>query len=219
MFFIVSVGRIASIFRVEVMIRMWGVYVGRSMGKWKKTKSGGLKVRGHKQSNSYRKPSKGRQEMRVWKTSRGKPVIVKKKQNKVYLMLLSILKKPVSQYFYSASAGDSSDLSVRLESESSSCPHSLDACTAISNWKQTLVLSSWDFAMNNKASPTYTKTSNKCGYLFPYFPSLDRRLAGQQTEGLLSGAFPPGFHGFPVKILWYIRPWWRLYGNVIVTVA
>jgi hypothetical protein len=36
--------------------------------------------------------------------------------------------------------------------------------------------------MNIKISPPSAKTSNKCSYLFPYFPSLDRRLAGEQTE-------------------------------------
>jgi hypothetical protein len=37
------------------------------------------------------------------------------------------------------------------------------------------------FAMDDKASPTSVNTSNKCGYLFPFFPSLERQLAGEQT--------------------------------------
>jgi hypothetical protein len=36
------------------------------------------------------------------------------------------------------------------------------------------------FAMNNKVPPLSNNTPNKCSYLFPYFPSLDSRLAGEQ---------------------------------------
>jgi hypothetical protein len=45
------------------------------------------------------------------------------------------------------------------------------------------------FAMNNKASPPSTNTSNKCSYLFPYFPSLEGRLAGEHavTDSMFSG--------------------------------
>jgi hypothetical protein len=35
--------------------------------------------------------------------------------------------------------------------------------------------------MNNKASPPSINTSNKCSYLFPYVPSLESRLTGEQT--------------------------------------
>jgi hypothetical protein len=38
------------------------------------------------------------------------------------------------------------------------------------------------FAMNNKASPPSTK---KCRALFPYFPSLESRLAGENTVPLV----------------------------------
>jgi hypothetical protein len=37
------------------------------------------------------------------------------------------------------------------------------------------------FAMNNKASPPSINASNKCSYLFPYYPSLEGGLAGEQT--------------------------------------
>jgi hypothetical protein len=35
--------------------------------------------------------------------------------------------------------------------------------------------------MNNKASPPCTDASKKCRDLFPYFPSLESRLAGEHT--------------------------------------
>jgi hypothetical protein len=49
-----------------------------------------------------------------------------------HLIVLSILRKKIlaSKLFYSASGCASSDVSGRLESESLSRPHSLDACAA-----------------------------------------------------------------------------------------
>jgi hypothetical protein len=35
--------------------------------------------------------------------------------------------------------------------------------------------------MNNKASPPPTDPTKKCKALFPYFPSLEGRLAGEHT--------------------------------------
>jgi hypothetical protein len=35
--------------------------------------------------------------------------------------------------------------------------------------------------MNNKTSPPSTNTTKKCRELFPYFPSLESRLAGEYT--------------------------------------
>jgi hypothetical protein len=35
--------------------------------------------------------------------------------------------------------------------------------------------------MNNKASPTSTNPTKKCRAVFPYFPSLESRLAGEHT--------------------------------------
>jgi hypothetical protein len=35
--------------------------------------------------------------------------------------------------------------------------------------------------MNNKASPPSTNPTKKCRTLFPYFPSLEGRLAGEHT--------------------------------------
>jgi hypothetical protein len=40
------------------------------------------------------------------------------------------------------------------------------------------------FAMNNKASPPSTNPTKKCRDLFPYFPSLEGRLAGEHTGGV-----------------------------------
>jgi hypothetical protein len=37
------------------------------------------------------------------------------------------------------------------------------------------------FAMNNKASPPSTNPTKKYSALFPYFPSLEGRLAGEHT--------------------------------------
>jgi hypothetical protein len=37
------------------------------------------------------------------------------------------------------------------------------------------------FAMNSKASPPSTNTTKKCKALFPYFPWLKSRLAGEHT--------------------------------------
>jgi hypothetical protein len=37
------------------------------------------------------------------------------------------------------------------------------------------------FAMNNKASPPSTNPSKKCRALFPYFPSLESRIANEHT--------------------------------------
>jgi hypothetical protein len=37
------------------------------------------------------------------------------------------------------------------------------------------------FAMNDKASPPSSNTSKKCKDLFPYFSSLESRLAGEHT--------------------------------------
>jgi hypothetical protein len=37
------------------------------------------------------------------------------------------------------------------------------------------------FAMNNKTSPPSTNPTKKCRALFPYFPSLESRLAGEHT--------------------------------------
>jgi hypothetical protein len=40
------------------------------------------------------------------------------------------------------------------------------------------------FAMNNKASPPSTNTTKEYKDLFPYFPSLESRLAGEHTVHL-----------------------------------
>jgi hypothetical protein len=62
-----------------------------------------------------------------------------------------------------------------------------------SNRGQTLIPSSCVFTMNNKASPPCTNASKKCRDLFPYFPSLESRLAGEHTV-----------HG-KQYLLWYLH--------------
>jgi hypothetical protein len=51
-------------------------------------------------------------------------------------------------------------------------------CSANINFQQLYV-----FTMNNKASPPSTNPTKKCRALFPYFPSLESRLAGEDTVG------------------------------------
>jgi hypothetical protein len=84
--------------------------------------------------------------------------------------------------YYSASGCASSDVSVRSESQSLSL-------LLLSTENSLLLLSAanvnspavYVFSMNDKACPHSINTSDKCSYLFPYFPSLESRLAGEQT--------------------------------------
>jgi hypothetical protein len=46
--------------------------------------------------------------------------------------------------------------------------------------------------MNSKASPPSTNPTKKCRALFPYFPSLESRLAGEHTER----GYPMSFSAF-----------------------
>jgi hypothetical protein len=74
-------------------------------------------------------------------------------------------------------------------------------CSANVNFHQLYV-----FAMNNKASPPSTNTTKKCRDLFPYFPGLESRLAGEHTVdgGEWSASRPgralPPRKGLPVSI-------------------
>jgi hypothetical protein len=92
-------------------------------------------------------------------------------------------KKIVStQQFYSASGCTSSDLSVRSESESLSLllmltEDSLLLLSVANVISQQLYV----LTINKKASSPAISISNKCRYLFPYFPSLKSRLATEWT--------------------------------------
>jgi hypothetical protein len=62
----------------------------------------------------------------------------------------------------------------------------------LKKWHLTIVFSAnvnfqqlYVFAMNNKASPPSTDPTKKCGALFPYFPSLESRLAGEHTVSVI----------------------------------
>jgi hypothetical protein len=98
-------------------------------------------------------------------------------------MVLSILRKWFTpQQFYSASGCASSDVSVRSESESLSLlllsPLFSWWLCCDSNRNQTLIPSSCMFSRwTIKHPPPSANTSNKCSSLFPYFPSLESRLA------------------------------------------
>jgi hypothetical protein len=73
-------------------------------------------------------------------------------------------------------------VSVRLESESLLRPHSVNAYAAIVIGSKRQFRPYVCFAMNNKVSPLFTNTSNKCSCIFP---CLERRFAGEQAVSAL----------------------------------
>jgi hypothetical protein len=75
----------------------------------------------------------------------------------------------------------SSDVSVRSESESLSLLLlSIEDSLLLLNAANFNSEQLYAFAIKIKLSPPINHF-NKCRYLFPYFPSLESRLAGEQT--------------------------------------